>query len=141
MSKKAIPCAAGLLLACAVFAATNPKDPAHSYDLKSETKFTAKIVEVTEVAKNEALPGIHLTVDCKEGKVNLYVGPKEFVKLFDVTFKEGQEIDVIASKIAAEGGDIYLAREIRLGQVTLVLRDDSGWPNWDWNKPAIPTGL
>lgn len=141
MAHKASSCAAGLLVACTVFAGSNAKDPAHAYDLKSESKFTTTIVEVREVAKGQALPGIHLTVSLKESKVDLYVGPKEFVKLFDVSFKAGQEIDVIAAKVSAEGGDGYLAREIRLGQVTLVLRDETGWPNWDWNKPTIPTGL
>ncbi len=138
---KAITYSAGLLLACSVFAGGNPKsDPAHSYDVKSETKFDAKVVEVREVSKDQVLPGMHLTISMKGENVDLFVGPKEFVKLFDVTFKEGQEIEVTSAKLKLENGEVYLAREIRLGQVTLALRDDSGWPNWDWNKPTIPTG-
>lgn len=140
---RVMTCVAGLLLACSVFGGNkDPKtDPAPAYNRASESKFFGSIAEVREVGKDHALPGIFLTVAVKSDKLTVYVGPKEFVKLFDLTFSEGQEVDVLASKVKYEGGEVFLAREIRMGTTTLILRDDSGWPNWDWNKPPIPTGF
>lgn len=140
---KAMTWAVALALGCAAFG--GGKDPKTSagpaYDRGSESKFLGKIAEVREVPKGELPGGIYLTVKTEKGdSVNVYVGPREFVKIFDVTFKAGEEVEVLASKVKFEGGDIFLAREIRMGQVTLILRDDTGAPNWEWGK-AFPTGL
>ena len=72
----------------------------------------------------------------------MYFGPKDFVNIFGVTFKAGEEIEVSGAKAQFEGDELILGREIRIGCVTLILRDESGWPNWDYNKPRpLPTGL
>ncbi len=140
---KAMTWAVALALGCAAFGGgKDPKSPAGpAYDRSSETKFIGKIVEVREVPAGQVLAGIHLTVKMEKGEnVNVYVGPRAFVKIFDVTFSAGQEVEVLASKVKFEDGEIFLAREIRMGQTTLILRDDNGSPNWEWGR-AFPTGL
>jgi hypothetical protein len=138
-----ITTAAGLLLALSAFGGSkDPKPATPEYSRGAETKFIAKIVEVREAGKESALPGIYLTVTVKTDTVKVYVGPKEFVNIFGVTFKAGEEIEVTGAKAQFEGGGLILAKEIAIGRVTLILRDESGWPNWDYNKPrALPTGL
>jgi hypothetical protein len=140
---KTITTAAGLLLALSAFGGSrDPKPAGPSYDRRAEATFVAKVAEVRETGTQSALEGIYLTVTVKTDRVNVYVAPKDFVKLFGVTFKTGQEIEVIGAKTLLEGGEVILAREIRIGQVTLILRDERGWPNWDYNKPKVlPTGL
>jgi hypothetical protein len=140
---KTITTAGGLLLAlCAFGGGKDAKPAAPEYPLGVETKFIAKVAEVREVGKENALDGVHLTLTTKTDTVKVYVGPKDFVKIFGVTFKPGQEIEVIGAKVKFEGSEVILAREIQMGRVTLILRDDSGWPNWDYSKPrALPTGL
>ena len=140
---KTITTAAGLLLALSAFGGgKDPKPATPEYSRGAETKFIAKVVEAKEVGKESALPGIYLTVTVKTDTVKVYVGPKEFVNLFGVTFKAGEEIEITGAKAQFEGGELILAREIAIGRVTLILRDESGWPNWDYNKPrALPTGL
>jgi len=138
---KGITFAAGLLLACSAFAGGNEtkKNSGPAYDRSTETKFTGKIAEIRETPKDQALGGIHITVTGKD--MDIYVGPTDFVKIFGADLKVGEEVEVLASKVKFDGNEILLAREIRMGHVTLILRDDTGWPNWDWNKPTIPTGL
>lgn len=140
---KTITTAAGLLLALTAFGGgKDAKSAAPEYSRAAETKFSAKVTEVREAGKESALPGLYLTVTVKTDTMKLYVGPKEFVNLFGVTFKPGQEIEVTGAKTQLEGAELILAREITMGRVTLILRDESGWPNWDYSKPrAFPTGL
>jgi hypothetical protein len=136
---KSITIAAGLLLGLSAFGGgKDPKAATPEYSRAAETKFTGKIAEVREAGTDSALPGIYLTVNT----IKVYVGPKAFVNLFGVTFKAGDSVDITGAKVQFEGGELILSREIVIGRVTLILRDESGWPNWDYNKPrAFPTGL
>ena len=119
---KTITTAAGLLLALSAFGGgKDPKPATPEYSRAAETKFMGKVAEVREVGKEGALPGIYLTVTVKADTVKLYVGPKDFVNLFGVTFKVGEEIDVTGAKVQFEGSELILAREIAMGRVTLIL--------------------
>ncbi len=138
---KTITTAAGLLLALTAFGGSKDPKAIPEYSRTAETKFIGKVAEVREVGKESALPGIYLTVTVKTDTVKVYVGPKEFVNLFGITFKAGQEIEVTGAKAQFEGGELILGKEIVIGAVTLILRDDSGWPNWDYKPRALPTGL
>ena len=130
----------GLLLAASTFGADRKTNPAPSYDFTTEFKAIVVIEDVREVPKDEPFDGIHFSVQSKSDVYDVYVAPTDFVKIFGVEFKKGDEIELTASKVRFKGEDFALAREIRIGQVTLVLRDATGWPNWDWHKPIIPTG-
>lgn len=139
---KILTTAAGLLMAMSAFGGgTDAKVAAPAYQRSAETKFIAKVAEVREVSKG-GLEGIYLTVTVKSDTLNVYVGPAAFVKIFGVAFTPGEEIEVTGAKAQVNGADVILAREIALGRVTLILRDEDGWPNWDYNKPRpYPTGL
>jgi hypothetical protein len=130
-----------LLLGVAGFAGgKDPGDKGPRYDPAKETTISTTVVEVREVSSEGPLEGIHLDVKMKGETLEVYVGPADFVKLFGVTFNKGDDIDVTGSKVTVDGGVILLGREIRLGHVTLLLRDKDGKPFWGkWER--IPTGL
>ena len=140
---RTITTALGLLLVLPAFGGgKDVKTAAPAYQRSAETKFIAKVAEVREAPKGASLEGIFLSVTVKAETLNVYVGPKEFVKLFGVTFNVGEEIEVTGAKAEIDGAQVILAREINVGRVTLILRDEDGWPNWDYNKPRpFPTGL
>ncbi len=131
--------AASLLPAALFLGAGNVKTPAPAYNLATEVNITVTIEDVREVPKREALDGIHLSVKSKNDNFDVYVGPTAFVRLFDVTFKKGDEMELTGSRVNFQGEDLVLGRELRLGHVTLILRDKTGWPNWDWNRPPDST--
>jgi hypothetical protein len=73
--------------------------------------------------------------------VDVYVAPADFVKIFDINFKKGQEIEVTGSKVKFQGEDVILAREIQIGRTTVALRDKDGTPLWQgWVREPLPTG-
>ena len=130
-----------LMVMPGVFAgAKDPAVTAPAYDTKTETQFEAIVGEARQVSSG-ALIGTFLTVKYKGESLDVYLGPDEFVKLFEVQFKAGHEVQVTGSKVKFEGKDLILAREVEIGKVTLRLRDGQGSPNWLWMKKSFPTGL
>jgi hypothetical protein len=74
--------------------------------------------------------------------VDVYVGPSDFVKRFDVVFTQGDAIEVVGSKVKFDGAAVVLAREVRRGSITLVLRDNRGMPFWNYSvKPPLDPTL
>ena len=107
-----------------------PIDP--SYNTATVVDLTAKVTEVREVSKDQPLAGVHLILQQASQTLDIYVGPAEFVKVFDVKFAKGDEIRVIGSKVDFDGSTVVLAREVSLGTVTLVCRDKDGSPLWKY---------
>jgi len=91
-----------------------------------------------------ALVGVYLTVKTRTADVELYLGPSEFIKMFDVHFKSGDDIRATGSKVKFENKDLVLARELEVGKslITLTLRDAKGTPQWLWmTKRPVPTSI
>jgi hypothetical protein len=130
----------GLVMGAWAFGA-DARIAAPEYQRSAETKFIGKVTGVRELDKG-GLEGIYLTVTVKNEPVEVYVGPKSFVKLAGVSFATGQEVRVTGAAAEVEGVKVILAREIEIKQVTLILRDPEGWPLWDNSKARpYPTGL
>jgi hypothetical protein len=128
----------GLAFSATVSAADKATPPEPRYDKATVVHFSATVTAVREVPKGLALDGLHLTVQSGLETLDVYVGPTEFVKVFDVTFKKGDSIDVKGSKVKFEGATLVLASEVSMGNVTLLLRDKEGAPLWKYFiKPPV----
>ena len=118
--------------------AKDPKAPGPSYDTATVVDIQAKVTAVREVPKGSPMDGLHLMVQSGADTLDVYVGPPEFVKVFEVTFKPGDQIHVIGSKVDFEGSKVVLAREVAIGTVTILCRDKDGEPLWKYFlKPPV----
>lgn len=80
---------------------------------------------------------VHLTVATEgEQQVRLELGPGWYLNEQGVAFEPQQHIE-FRGKRAGEG-NTYVAHQLRKGQQTVDLRDDSGTPRWP-NKALVPT--
>ena len=126
------------ILATAVIAAgistadifKDPKPAAPAFNPAAMVDFKGPIVEVREVPELAVLGGIHLIVKNGAEKLDVYVGPKKLMKLFNVTFAEGDVVHVIGSRVAFGDANLVLASELRRGKLTLTLREEDGTPVW-----------
>ena len=130
------------MLMSLALAGDKAKDPASplepGYDTAKMVDVAATVTEVREVARGSAMAGIHLTVLAGAENLDVYVGPAEFVKVFEVTFAKGDKIHVIGSNVPFEDRTVVLAREITIGTVTLSIRDKDGSPLWKYFlKPPV----
>lgn len=107
-------------------------DPGPRYDTSSVTTFEAVVSEVRQGAKDAAPEGFSLVVKNESDAVWIvYLGPVDFVKTFEITFKKGDRIHVTGSKVKPGGGEVLvLAREVRKDSSTLYLRGKDGGPYW-----------
>lgn len=134
--KNLLRCAVALVFAWTLSAADNAakdvKAPGPSYDTAKVIEIQAKVAEVRGVPKGSPMDGLHLMVQSGGETLDVYVGPAEFVKVFEVTFAKGDQVHVIGSKVSFEGSTIVLAREVSIGTVTLLCRDKDGEPLWKY---------
>lgn len=107
-------------------------DPGLRYDTSSVVTFEAVVSEVRQGAKDLVPDGVNLVVKNESDAVwIIYLGPVDFVKSFEITFKKGDRIHVTGSKGKASNGEVLiLAREVRKDSTTLYLRGKEGDPYW-----------
>jgi hypothetical protein len=102
------------------------------YDPATEISILTAITEVREAPHGSSFSGIHLTVKSDSQVLDVYLGPAEFVKQFDMRFAKGDEVRVTGSKVkTTNGSHVVLAREVRKEQATLFCRRARGEPNWE----------
>ena len=129
--------AAGVLLCLALLAGAAAQKPAAGpkYDLATESKFKGVIDDIKEVP-NSCLGDtcVHIFVKTGNGVVEVQVAPPEFLKFMEITFTKGDEVQVVGSKISANGNPLVLARLITRNNNDMSVRDDKGNPAWTWMK-------
>jgi predicted TIM-barrel enzyme len=120
-----------LALGVAIWAENSPgkADPGPRYDTRTVVAFEAV---VSEVRTKESVPaGVSLLVkNDSDAAWTVYLGPADFVKGFDLTFKKGDRIHVTGSKLKLGDDVLVLAREVRKEAATLYLRGKEGEPYW-----------
>lgn len=107
---------------------TSPPEP--RYDPAATVEFAGVVSETREVPRGTAMHGLHLTVNTGKESLDVYLGPTEFMKLFDFAFTKGDSIHVVGSRVKLAGAAVVLAREVRRQSQTVYLRDSSGSPYW-----------
>jgi hypothetical protein len=102
------------------------------YDPATETKMKGVVEELKLPPKGQEKEAAHLLIKNGDDMIDIYLCPKSFMDDMGVTFTKGDEIAFTGSKVKQDGADLMLAREVKKGQDTLVLRDDKGNPVWNW---------
>jgi hypothetical protein len=126
-----------LVLLAAVSLCLGQKSPASDspkYDPAKETKITGVIDEVKEFTGAKGEIGVALMVKAGSELVEVRLCPNSFLKEFEVTFNKGDKVEITGAKVKSEDKELLLAREIVMGNNTIVLRDKQGAPVWTWLK-------
>jgi hypothetical protein len=58
------------------------------------------------------------------------------VKAKEWTFENGDALELTGSKVSVDDQSFILARDVKKGDKTLVLRDENGMPAWARRKPS-----
>ncbi len=100
------------------------------YNSNEETTIGAIIADTKEVRGHSPLEGIHLLVIAKKQEIDIYLGPSDFIKGFEMTFSKGDSVWITGANVIFSGKRIILARKISKGSAILYLRNQDGQPNW-----------
>ncbi len=114
------------------------KDTGPKYNPADEVKIKGVVAEVREVPGQ--WEGTALVVKTASGNVVVHVGPTDFLKEMDTSFKQGDAVEVVGAKAPNTTEEEILAREITVGNNSVTLRDDKGVPIWAGWKPVKVAG-
>lgn len=131
----AIPALSIAFAAAANKSSDAPAEP--HYDTATVVDLEMIVMQTREVAKGSPLAGLHLLARLESGRadsetLDVYLGPSEFMKLFDFTFHAGDRVEVIGSKVKLGAAPVILGRELRRSDTTLYIRDQKGDPVWKY---------
>ncbi len=105
-----------------------------NYDPSSETTVKGTVEEVKQVAGKHGWNGTHLMLKTKTGQLDVHVGPSSYITGQGFTFTKGDEVEVVGSKVKLGAGEAVIARQIKKGDKTLVLRNAQGIPEWSGGR-------
>jgi hypothetical protein len=113
------------LVATAALAQAPPK-----YDPATETKLKGTVEELKFVPPAGAKQVGYLMLKSGSDTVQVFLGPKKFLDDMGATFKPGDAVEVMGSKVKVDGADEILGREVVKGDDVLTLRFADGKPAW-----------
>jgi hypothetical protein len=114
---------------------TAPAEPEPRYDSATTVDAMTVVSDLREVPRGNPLSGTHLIVRLESAKessetIDVYLGPADYLKDFEVTYVKGDRVQVIGSKVKYQGAPLILARQVRRDATTIYLRDEHGTPYW-----------
>ena len=139
---KGITAAAGLAVLVLSIAATathaqHGRMMMGQYDRKTEITIIGTIEKLDRFEHgNMPGTGVHLAVKSGNETTEVHLGPAAFVEK-TMTFKEGDTVEVVGSKVAMMGRTALLAREVKKDGKVLKLRDEYGVPLWSGMHKAV----
>lgn len=98
------------------------------YNTATETTVTGTVQAVQQHPGKRGGVGIHLLLKTKDSTLDVHVGPSWYLDKQDVKFAEGDTVEVTGSMLKTNDG--ILAKEIKKGDKTLLLRNAAGRPLW-----------
>jgi hypothetical protein len=101
---------------------------AGEYDATTEVTVRGEVSGTHESKAAADHPGLHLMLKTDKETVEVHACPIRFLSDLDFTVQTGDTLTVTGSRKKDAG--VIVARELRKGQLSLVLRDEKGVPNW-----------
>ena len=103
---------------------------ARMYNPATETTVKGAVEEVKTITGRRAWNGTHLTLKTGDKSIDVHLGPAAFLKEKRFSFAKGDQIEVTGAKTEFGGSEAIIAREVKKGEKTLVLRNEQGIPQW-----------
>lgn len=105
--------------------------PGNLYNPQSVVTVVGTVVSMTPPQVKQGLPYlVYLTLQAKEGKITIFLGPSLYIDKLPVQIKVLDKVIVTGSKITWQGSPVILAAEVKRGKDVLKLRDPNGVAVW-----------
>ena len=100
------------------------------YNPATETTIKGTVEEVQTISGRRGWNGTHLKLKTADKTLDVHLGPEPFLKAKGFSLAKGDQVEVIGSSVNLRGGEAMIAREVKKGSETLVLRNKQGVPQW-----------
>ena len=106
------------------------------YDPNSIETISGEVVSVeTFTPRGGMSQGVHLLVKTGNETVNVHLGPLWYIENQDIRIQPKDTIEVKGSRVSFTGQSAIIAAQVKKGDATLILRDESGFPVWSgWRR-------
>jgi hypothetical protein len=89
-----------------------------------------EVKQVTGGMGMRNVTGTHAVLRTDQETIEIHLGPSTFIAGQKLVLRNGDDIEVIGSRVTVAGADAILAREVRKGGQAVILRDAQGIPKW-----------
>lgn len=108
------------------------------YDTSTEATFRGTVQSVEAAASGpgrtgrgmRGMGGTHVLLETDSGTLAVHLGPSAYLTEQNIRLEEGDEIEVIGSRVRLGSEEFVLARQVTRGDDAWTLRDASGRPMW-----------
>ena len=106
------------------------------YNAETVETIKGKVVSVdTFIPMRGMSHGVHLLVETQKGIIPIHLGPAWYIQNQDIILKPEDKVEIKGSKINFGGKPVMIAAEVNIGDMTLVLRSEDGFPMWSgWRR-------
>jgi len=106
------------------------------YDPATVETLSGTVESVDKITPMKGMySGIHLVVKTDKEIISVHLGPEWYIEKLDTKIGKGDKIEVKGSRITFNGKPAIIAAEVKKGNSTLVLRDNTGIPAWaGWRR-------
>jgi hypothetical protein len=98
------------------------------YDVAAERTLAGTVAEV--LPQNCPRAGIHVRLSTPEGEIEVGLGPVAYLGELGANFATGDAIEVTGAAPKTEAPADFLARSVKKGEATYLLRNEQGAPLW-----------
>lgn len=101
------------------------------YDPASVTTLSGTVADVSVApGRRGSRAGTHIRLESEGKATEVHLGPSWFLEREKLELSKGDSVEVTGSLLDWDGEPLLVAREIRKGGQTVVLRDEQGVPAW-----------
>jgi hypothetical protein len=96
-------------------------------------------VKLTSFGRGRLGGGVHLGVRSDGEVLDVHLGPQAYLEEQNFEVESGQTVEVVGSRVSFGGKPAVIAREIKVDEKSLQLREESGRPLWAGQTgPGMP---
>lgn len=107
------------------------------YNTATEVTLKGSVEAVNQVQGPRGWGGTHLSLKTDKETIDVHVGPSWFLTQNKMSFAKGDRVEVTGSRVKFGDQDALIARQIRRGGETFILRDKLGFPAWSAHHQPI----
>jgi len=119
------------LVVLVVLLFTSPRHRVPVYDASDEITVQGVVEDVQQFyCPISGEEGTHLMVKTENGTIQVHVAPVRFLRRNNLRFNEGDQIQIVGSRINYRGHDAIIARTTTRAGQTVAFREPNGHPLW-----------
>jgi hypothetical protein len=100
------------------------------YNPTTEVTLKGSVEVVNQMMGPQGWGGTHLSLKTDKETIDVHVGPSWFLTQSKMSFAKGDQVEVTGSRVKFGDNDALIAREIKKGGETFILRNAQGIPVW-----------